>query len=269
MTPGSQSSDAHLLEVFMRPIRKSAEYRPAFGQGRSGGLKVSEFRTLYGGDLFYAWLGLDSNPVYAAHRAAGGLTSVYRQIGVGAERLFRAILSSALGLSAEQMDWSYTYDKGRGKTATHTLDARIQLPDLDSSLHPRFRDWLVASTQMVTVDPVVGPPLVGAAFEVRQGYKSADSKRQNADLRFGINAYRAGLLPVFAIFSAQVSDPVLRRYRSDGMLVLTGTANGDATESTFAFAQDVTGYDLRGFFERNSPVIRREIEEIVETLLSP
>ena len=33
---------------------------------------------------------------------------------------------------------------------------------------------------------------------------------------------QAGLLPCFAIFSAQVSEPVLRRYRQDGMLVLTG-----------------------------------------------
>lgn len=269
MTPIDPGSDAHLREVFMRPIRKCAQYRPAFGQGKSGGLKVSEFRALYGGDLFYAWLGLDSDAVYAAHRAAGGLTSVYRQIGVGSERLFRAILATTLGLSSEQMDWGYTYEKGRGQKAVHTLDARVQLADLDSSARSRFLDWIGASTQVVTLDTNAASPLVGAAFEVRQGYKSADSKRQNADLRFGINAYRAGLLPVFAIFSAQVSEPVLRRYRADGMLVLTGTANGDATVSTFAFARDIVGYDLRGFFERNTQAIRSEVEAIVETLLSP
>ena len=43
------------------------------------------------------------------------------------------------------------------------------------------------------------------------GMKSADSKRQNADLRYGIQAYRNGLLPAFAVFSNQVSQPVLTR----------------------------------------------------------
>lgn len=34
--------------------------------------------------------------MYAAHKAAGGMTSVYRQIGIGCERLFRKLVSAEL-----------------------------------------------------------------------------------------------------------------------------------------------------------------------------
>jgi hypothetical protein len=266
----TKDDDARLVEVFMTPIRKCAEYKPAFGQGRSSGLVLREFKELYGADPFYAWLGLDTPAVYSAHKAAGGLTSVYRQIGVGSERLFRTVLGESLGLSTDQMDWSYTYDKGRGKPAVHTLDARIQASDLDSGERGIFEAWLkTARIAMAAANGNAPSTLTnGAAFEIRQGYKSADSKRQNADLRFGIHAYRAGLLPVFAIFSAQVSEPVLRRYRGDGMLVLTGMMSGDSTTSTFEFFRKVVGYDLAGFFQRNSTSLKAEIEKIVSKLLA-
>ncbi|MCX6277959.1 MAG: hypothetical protein NT004_07665 [Bacteroidetes bacterium] len=68
------------------------------------GVSLSGFLKLYGSDPFYSWIGLDSSLMYAAHKAAGGMTSV-RQT-----------------------------------------------------------------------------PKNGVVFEVRQGYKSKDSKRQNADI---------------------------------------------------------------------------------------
>jgi hypothetical protein len=82
------------LKTFLAPIKKCKTYRPKFGQGGTNrGLTVTEFKTLYGSDPFYAWVGLDTDLMYAAHRAAGGMTSVYRQIGIGCERLFREITS--------------------------------------------------------------------------------------------------------------------------------------------------------------------------------
>ena len=261
--------DDRLLDIFLDPVRRCIRYRPAFGLGRSAGLALAEFQQLYGSDPFYNWLGLDTPVVYAAHKAAGGLTSIYRQIGVGVERLFRAILEQELGLDEQQTAWSYGYDKGQGSSGVHTLDACLRLSDLDGPGARRLDDW------MVSVVGILGGPsgstseLSGAVFEIRQGYKSADSKRQNADLRFGLHAYRSGLLPVFAIFSSQVSEPVLRRYRADGMVVLTGSRSASPQESTFAFVEQVIGYDLAGFFERNSSSIRAEVASIVGNLLTP
>ena len=263
------ASDADLLKVFLDPIRKCADYRPAFGKSRSTGFMVKEFAALYGADVLrISWLGLDSPEMYAAHKAAGGITSVYRQVGVGKERLFRRIIASELGLSKDQLKWSYKYEKTRGKQGVHTLDAKIASKDLRDPAKQRLRAWLDSALSEVTgasEDAAVD----GAVFEVRQGYKSADSKRQNADLRFGIHAYRAQLMPVFAIMSTQVSQPVIRRYRSDGMLVLTGIMSGDPTISTFAFFDDVIGFDLAAFFERNSDDIRDEVKGIVGNLLTP
>lgn len=50
--------------------------------------------------------------------------------------------------------------------------------------------------------------LKGAVFEVRQGYKSKDSKRQNADLDNATVAYSKSYLPVFTIFSSQIDNDI-------------------------------------------------------------
>lgn len=86
-------TDKQYKEIFLRPVRTCKNYKPKFGQSsNSKGMSLPDFKTLYGGDPFYAWIGLDSDLMYAAHKAAGGMTSVYRQIGVGCERLFRQII---------------------------------------------------------------------------------------------------------------------------------------------------------------------------------
>lgn len=46
------------------------------------------FKLLYGQDLLFPWTGVGSDLMYPAHKAAVGMMSVYRQIGVGCEILF-------------------------------------------------------------------------------------------------------------------------------------------------------------------------------------
>jgi hypothetical protein len=263
------ASDGALLEAFLTPVRKCALYKPAFGQSGDQGVTLPQFQTLYGQDPFYAFLGLNDPAVYAAHKAAGGLTSVYRQIGVGSERLIRLVMGSTLGLSEPEMLWSYQYVSGPQKTSTHTLDVQVRSSHLrNSAQQQRLNDWLGQALKFVFTGG--GHTAVdGLVMEVRQGYKSADAKRQSADLRFGLHAYAAGLLPVVLVMSGQVSEPVIRRYRADGMLVLTGVVGSDPFRSTFAFFEQVVGYDLRAFFERNSEQLRREITLVVRKLLTP
>lgn len=268
MTDGATVlSDDELVEIFLTPVRLSAAYKPAFGQAAGAGLDLDGFRALYGGDAFYAWLGLDAPLVYAAHKAAGGLTSVYRQIGVGSERLARAVLGGMLGLTAEQLDWSYSYLKDDGKEATLALDARVELEHLQGEARERFARWLKSAKASIPETSSGAVEAAGIVMEIRQGYKSADSKRQNADLRFGMRAYQADLLPAVVVMSSQVSEPVVRRYRADGILVLTGTLDGSPTKSTFAFFREVVGYDLAAFLERNTQRLRREVAAVVEALL--
>lgn len=260
-------NERDLRETFLTPLRKCADYKPAFGQEGDDGLSLSEFQDLYSQDQFYAWLGLNDPMVYAAHKAAGGLTSVYRQLGIGCERLFRSVLSQELGLDENQLRWEYEYAKTERIQGKHILDARILLGDLDKDAAGRFSKWLKSVHASLKLRASAN--LDGVVFEVRQGYKSADSKRQNADLRFGLNAFKEGLLPVFALMSSQVSEVVARRYRADGMLVLKGTTSSDPTISTFAFFKQVIGYDLAAFFERNSSQIQAEVKKVVIKLLAP
>lgn len=260
--------DNELIEIFLSPLRKCSNYKPAFGQARGRGLSLADFQSLYGGDPFYAWLGLDDSMVYSAHKAAGGLTSVYRQLGVGSERLFRAVVGSQLHLNLEQMKWEYEYAKPNNSNGIHTLDARISSSDLMELDRERLNEWMENARKFLNPSGTLISPLAGIVFEVRQGYKSADSKRQNADLRFGMRAYQENLLPALAIFSSQVSEPVAQRYRKDGMLILTGTTSPDPNISTFAFFREIVGYDLASFFERNSPSIQAEIKSIIQKLLS-
>src|SRR5450631_3473903 len=111
------NDDARYLKTVVDPIRVCAHYKPKFGQGASGdGLTLAQFQTLYQSDSFYSWFGLDNPLMYAAHKAAGGMTSVYRQIGIGCEKLFRTIIQDSLQLSATDVKWSYDLALDSGKS---------------------------------------------------------------------------------------------------------------------------------------------------------
>jgi hypothetical protein len=261
--------DADYLKLMLAPLRKCETYQPAFGKGADEKVSLPQFKAMYSADPLYQWVGLDSDLMYAAHKAAGGLTSIYRQLGTGCERLMRAIIRHELALDEQQAKWSYEYVNAAKKTATHTLDARIDLRHVaDRAARARVTDWLASTGKSLGLSTDRIKELKGTVLEVRQGYKSADSKRQFADLRYGNRAKDEDYLPVIAIVSTQVSEPVCRRYRNAQILVLLGRTDTDQ-ESTFGFFRTVVGYDLAGFFRRNSPALRTAFEKVLEKLLSP
>ena len=129
------NKDKRYLETFLKPVRKCKTYRPKFGQGNGEkGVSLIEFKALYSSDYFYSWVGLDTDLMYAAHRAAGGMTSVYRQIGIGCERLFRAVLVDTTGYTDPDFaKWFYTTKTQSGKTKKLSLDARLELSEIKNS----------------------------------------------------------------------------------------------------------------------------------------
>nr|ABV27350.1 hypothetical protein YS_M60-F11.178 [Chloracidobacterium thermophilum] len=53
-------------------------------------------------------------------------------------------------------------------------------------------------------------------------------------------------------------------------MVLTGiVGKNDPLVSTYDFMRDVVGYDLEGFFRRNSQRLRGEVEAVLKALLTP
>jgi len=132
---GSSADEAY-LELIRGALRVCLSYKPACGQGRAGGVTLEEFQRIYREDEFYSWFGLDSPLVYAAHKAAGGMTSIYRQIGIGCQLLFHRILQDTLGLSPTDATWSYKVPTTRGKSRTLALDGRIDIDNIAKSPRP-------------------------------------------------------------------------------------------------------------------------------------
>lgn len=262
--------DARYREVLIAPMRKCAEYLPKMGGADE--VDLAGFQVLYGGDPLYHWIGIDSDLMFAAHKAAGGMTSVYRQLGIGCERLFRAVLRDELILDAEQVKWSYEVLSGEADddakpavARTLSLDGRVELEDVaDDDARFRVNEWIERQKQALDITV----PLKGAVFEVRQGYKSADSKRQNGDLSNAAQALGHGFLPTLTIMSTQINKVVRERYIIGNWAVLMGTVGeDDSMSSTFDFLRDVVGYDLESFFQRNTSVLRIETEGILRGLL--
>jgi len=264
-----KNREIEYLGILLNPLGECARHKPAFGRSDSKGVDIEQFREMYGNDPLYHWVGLDSDLMYAAHKAAGGMTSIYRQLGIGCERLLRQIIQDEYQLDDAQVAWSYTYDKGDGTLATHTLDACIRISDIKNREKRRkFNDCLIATVRNMDYSEANVNAICGAVFEIRQGYKSADSKRQNADLRFGMRARSDdALLPVIVIVSTQVNNNVFQRYRDQRLHMLRGVLKGD--NSTFDFFSNVIGYDLADFLQRNSNDIRKRFEMIIQQLLAP
>ena len=259
------------LNLLLDPLDECARYRPKFGTDSDEGVSLDQFTDMYGSDPFYHWIGLDDPLMYAAHKAAGGMTSIYRQLGHGCDNLFRAIVQDSLGLAEEQVKWNYEYEKKDESTGIRTLDARIDLAHVATrpAIKDRVRDWIDRCGKKIGLSDDRIVQLRGVIFEARQGYKSADAKRQNADLEFGRNADAQNYLPVVSIISTQASQAVLRRYRNAKMLVLTGIRAEDDTLSTYAFFKKIVGFELDGFFERNSQEMRRRCTSVIRQLLTP
>ena len=265
-------TDDEYLKIVLDAIRVCARYKPKFGQGAKGeGLTLEQFQDLYREDAFYSWFGLDNPMLYAAHKAAGGMTSVYRQIGIGCEKLFRRVVKDSFDLSEEDVTWSYQLILPSGRKRTLRLDGRIPLGKIGNrDKRNRFHDWMRDSARMLDVDHEIFESLKGTVFEVRQGYKSKDSKRQNADIANAATAYTKGYFPCAVVLSGQIDNDVLFRYRAEKWSIVTGVVGAaNPVISTYDFMKDVIGYDLSAFFERNSPTLQREIDAILKALLAP
>ena len=266
-TPEEQ--DEIYSKILMDAIRVCREYKPKLGGQRKGGYTLEEFNALYGSDPFYSWMGLDSPLLYAAHKAAGGMTSIYRQIGIGCQQLFLRILIDCLGLTEEEATWSYEVQRPDGTARTLYLDGRIPLDSVkDRTRRRSLREWMSENGKRIEIEPKLLSILRGMVFEVRQGYKSKDSKRQNADLANAAKAYTQSYLPVALILSNQIDTDIAARYEEQKWVILRGSVDGSPLLSTYAFCRDVLGYDLAGFFSRNSRMFKTEIETVLKVLLT-
>ena len=238
------STDKDLIEIFVAPLRECTGYQPHFGNNsKKEGFSLSDFLDLYGTDPFYSWIGLNSPYLYSAHKAAGSMTSLYRQIGIGCERLFRQIIfEQAEYKEYSSAQWSYETATKSGKKKTLSLDGRLEISDIkNTALKHRVIEWIKSYQEYLDTDI---RELKGVVFEVRQGYKSKDSKRQNADLDNATVAYSKSYLPVFTIFSSQIDADIALRYHNGKCGMLIGNVEGNCLTSLFQFCKIVLDLSL-------------------------
>ena len=267
--PSSLPTDEKYFALLATALRKCLQYKPKFGKGRKEGLTIEQFTALYGADPFYHWFGVDTPLMYAAHKAAGGMTSVYRQIGIGCQWVFNQLLQDQFGLTAEQAIWTYEIPGGNNKPRKLTLDGKIALCDVKNpAARMRVEGWLGAVAAQIRLPADRLANLKGIVFETRQGYKSKDSKRQNADIANAAKAYAHSYVPTLVVFSTQIDADVAHRYRENLWVLLTGTLEGSASSSAYVFCREVIGYDLAEFFARSSPRIKTEVESVLRVLFS-
>lgn len=233
MTDPVEARDSIYFEILAKHLRVCMDYKPKFGTSGKAGLTKQQFELRYGEDPFYRWVGINSPLMYAAHKAAGGMSSIYRQLGKGGERLFQRVLQDEFGVTAEQSLWTYVIPGSGGKSRTLELDGRIDLSHIaDGPKKDRVETWLDEVAAKLRLESDYRAAAKGVVFEIRQGYKSADSKRQNADVANAASAYAHHYVPSLALLSTQINEAVAARYEGAQWLLLTGTESGSATEST-------------------------------------
>ena len=155
-------------DILIEPIKECSGYTPKFGHGRNHGFSLPEFQKLYGSDAFYKWLGLDSPLMYSAHKVAGGITSIYRQIGIGCERLVRGIFMDYLGLDANDVAWAYEVTDTNGKKHTLSLDGRIIIDKIqDNEVKKRCTTWMMQLADKLELTTPIRKAVTGVVFEVR------------------------------------------------------------------------------------------------------
>jgi hypothetical protein len=262
----AQESDSERTERYLGylldAIRSAARKAPQLGTGSD--VSLADFERLYGKDPFYAWLGLDSELLYTAHRAASSMTSLYRRLGDGCQELWRAIIRDQFDVDDETARWDYTIPTEKGPRR-RALDGYIDLLDFPRSRSlTRCRRWLPRAEERLHAKV----SLRGVVFEVRQGYKSQDAKRSGGDVDNAGRIALQGCLPTLVVFSDQIPAAIARRYSTAGWLILRGTTADDPLESTFAFADRVMGYDLASLLAGNSARLRAETQRIFSEVLT-
>ena len=130
-----------------------------------------------------------------------------------------------------------------------SLDARIPFDGLASrQQRARVQRWIGDACKDLKIDQGIASRLRGVVFEVRQGYKSKDSKRQNADIANAVSAYTQAYLPCVLVMSSQIDTDIVHRYRSEKWTILTGDpCSSSPLASTYAFMREVVDMIWRRF----------------------
>lgn len=195
-------------------------------------------------DALYGLLFRDISEFYVQSVLGGRITtSLHRNFGDIVEMSVREIFKSAFDLDDQLAQSSFTL-KSIEKRSTRTTDVTLPYTALEEKTVGRLRAFHEQLCKRHRRD-VEGlhATCKGVGYEVRQCYKSNDSKRRTADIDMSHLLANKGLAPVMLIFCSSSSASIIQDYnRLSKWLILEGTA-------AFEYVNDVTGFNYRAYLD--------------------
>ena len=236
---GRPGPDEHLLlQIAKGELSKILSFTPY--KNYPGVSSRDEFRRLIGQDPAFDFLGLDDER-YAVARIGGNLiTSLHHKIGDMYESVVQAVLTSQFDLAPSELKYSIIVEIGRRRQKRST-DGFVPTDRLTGrSLSRLPSDWTDRQ---------------GIGLEMRSCYQIGDSKRIQADYDMALALAEQDIVAVMLVFcNTSLRSPTNRLAKSWSLF--------QGLEA-FDFVHELTDFDLRGFFTRNS----EDLKEIVSRVL--
>lgn len=229
--------ETELLNLAIANIRKVLEFNPYKSYPNVNSRE--EFRELIARDSAFGVLGLDDERYIIARVGGNLITSLHRKLGDMYQAMFTYLLKETFQLNEDDLHFS--------------LEVRI-----GDRTQVRSTDGLIPKKQFNQRLPKNWQTYQGIGFEVRSCYQIGDSKRIQADYDMSLILKSYNILPIMLIFcDTSLRSPVTRLAKSwelyEGM-------------SSFDLVQAITGFSLYSFLQKNSLILKEEINQVLSKL---
>jgi hypothetical protein len=230
-----------ILAIIKYHLDKVLKYNPYYNF--KGIANSKQFCELLGEDPAFCHFGFNDER-YVTARVGGNLvTSLHRKLGDMYEEIFKYLLKLKFALADADLNFAVDVPIG----------GRIQKRSTDGIVRTEFLEGIKLSGLR---DDVMGKK--GLGFEVRSCYQIGDSKRIQADWDMALALEKQGFIPIMLIFcSTSLRSPCLRLSKSWNLF---------EGKATFEFIEELTGFDLYGFFAANHQVLSLTIDNIFAKL---
>jgi hypothetical protein len=198
-------------------------------------------------DPTWPHFGFDS-PEFLQYQAVGNFyTAIFRKVGDLFEGVIQEVVHHKLGIPFEEQKHSFEIVVD-GVVQNRSLDVAIDLKKISDKAKR-------AATESALLELTGDKKPASTVIEIRGCYMIGDSKRINADEHAAKAARDANLSPVMLVFcSTSLSSPTKR---------LRKTWNFYEGLEAYDFVEQVTGFDLQGFFSEISPDLQRVTKDLL------
>lgn len=189
-----------------------------------------------------------------AFTALGGrlITSLHRNFGDIIEMSVREIFKVKFDLDGALAQMSLTL-KSVEKRSTRTSDATIPFDALEAHERSQIQSL---HKHLLNANHGDANKLKGISYEIRQCYKSNDSKRRTADIDMADLLLANKQLPVMLIFCSSSSPSIITDYRRlSKWIILEGN-------EAFDYVAKLTGFNFKTYLHDKCKLHKKELDKL-------